>query len=76
MMLTVNVLFAAALYVSVSMDRTPARRIRRKTRRCELKPQPVAVFMVVKNPPTEKNQIMMKDIEKVEVGKNITSPLY
>ena len=42
----------------------------------EFKPQPVAVDNVVTNAPTENNQIMLKDIEKVEVGKNITSPLY
>ena len=42
----------------------------------EFKPQPVAVDNVVTDPPTENNQIMLKDIEKVEVGKNITSPLY
>ena len=65
------------------MDRTRAPRIRRRrTRRlmcscdAEFKPQPVAVDNVVTNAPTENNQIMPNDIEKIEVGKNITSPLY
>ena len=42
----------------------------------EFKPQPVAVDNMVTDPPTEKNQIMPKDIEKVEVEKHITTPLY
>ena len=64
-----------------SMNRVPAPRIRRRrTKRlmcscdAEVNPQSVAVDNVVTDPPTEKNQILPKEAERVEVEEKHKQP--
>ena len=64
-----------------SMNRVPAPRIRRRrTKRlmcscdAEFNPQSVAVDNVVTDPPTEKNQILPREVERVEVEEEHKQP--
>ena len=64
-----------------SMNRVPAPRIRRRrTKRltcscdADVNPQSVAVDNVVTDPPTEKNQILPREVERVEVEEEHKQP--
>ena len=63
-----------------SMNRVPVPRIRRRTKRlmcscdAEFNPQSVAVDNVVTDPPTEKNQILPREVERVEVEEEHKQP--
>ena len=63
-----------------SMNRVPVPRIRRRTKRlmcscdAEFNPQSVAVDNVVADPPTEKNQILPREVERVEVEEEHKQP--
>ena len=63
-----------------SMNRVTASRIRRRTKRlmcicdAEFNPQSVAVDNVVADPPTEKNQILPREVERVEVEEEHKQP--
>ena len=63
-----------------SMNRVPVPRIRRRTKRlmcscdAEFNRQSVAVDNVVADPPTEKNQTLPREVERVEVEEEHKQP--